>query len=253
MRIHQFRHIVGTGFVFVLFAVALANAAPWAGSGTDADPYQVWNASDLNAIGADTTYYASSFVLMADINLAGITYTNAVIPYTDTTFTGVFDGNTHVISNLTINTSGASTNYLGLFGYLDSNPEGIDVLKDLGIKNLSITAGSTSQNIGALAGVSTGTINRCFAQGTITGGNTSANVGGLIGTNASTIKNCYAVVNVNGGASSAAVGGLIGYYYGGALDCYAAGHVTGGTTVGGFAGDKFFLFFNSKLLLPPPQ
>ncbi|MFA5252170.1 MAG: hypothetical protein WC454_06265 [Phycisphaerae bacterium] len=97
MKIHQFFAIVSA---FVLFlGVASANAAPWAGSGTSTDPYQIWNAADLNAIGADTAYYSSSFRLMADIDLAGITYTDAVIPYSDTIFTGVFDGDTHIIQS----------------------------------------------------------------------------------------------------------------------------------------------------------
>jgi len=242
INIYKISAIVLTGFVFVLcLAVTSANAAPWAGSGTTADPYLICDADGLNAIGANTTYYGFCFKLTADINLAGITYTDAVIPYSDTIFTGVFDGNSHIISNLTINTSGANTNKLGLFGYLGIDPEGSAVLKDVGIKNLNITAGASSQDIGALAGLSNGgTIKECFAQGTITGGNASINVGGLVGTNASTIKNCYAVVNVTAGASSQAIGGLIGYYYGGGEECYAAGHVSGGSAVGGFAGDKFF-------------
>ena len=241
------KSIISLLIIAIFFASTQSvNAAPWAGSGTSTDPYQIWNAGDLNAIGANTTYYGSSFILMADINLAGITYTNAVIPYSDTAFTGVFDGNTHIISNLTINTSGAGTSYLGLFGYLGINPDSSFVLKDLGIKNLSITAGNSSQNIGALAGVSdSGTISECFAQGTITGGDASVNVGGLVGTNASAINNCYAVVDVNGGAGSQAIGGLAGYYYGGAQNCYAAGHVTGGSDVGGFAGQKFFFWTRS--------
>jgi hypothetical protein len=244
MKVHQFNHIVLTGFVFVLFAGALANAAPWAGSGTAEDPYQVWNANDLNAIGASTTYYTSHFIMMADINLAGKTYTNAVIPYGGTSFTGVFDGNSRTISNLTINTAGASTNYLGLFGYLGTNAEGYNVLFNLGVKNVSITASGTSQNVGALAGaVDNTTIQQCSAQGTIRGGNASKRVGGLFGMNVGFIHDCYSLVDVNGGASSQFVGGLIGTnFYGQVVDCYAAGHVTGGTSVGGFAGIRYEFF-----------
>jgi hypothetical protein len=239
MKIRKFRHIALIGFVFVLFlGVTWANAAPWAGSGTTADPYQIWNADGLNAIGANPTYYGSSFILMADINLTGITYTDAVIPYSGTAFTGVFDGNTHIIANLTINTSGADTSNLGLFGYLGSNPDELYVLKDLGIKNLSITAGSSSQSVGALAGLSAGTIKQCFAQGTITGGDASIYIGGLVGINASAIKNCYAVVDVTG---SQYIGGLTGMCYGIVGNCYAAGHVTGGSDVGGLAGYAYYM------------
>lgn len=226
MKIRQFSTIIT---ISLFLGVVSVNAAPWAGSGTSADPYQIWNASDLNAIGANTTYYSSSFRLMADIDLAGITYTDAVIPYSGTTFTGVFDGNSHEISNLTIDTAGANTNNLGLFGYLDSGA----VLKDLGIKNLSITAGTSSQSIGALAGLNAGTIEYCFAEGTITDGYF---IGGLVGQNGSSIHNCYAVVDVTGSLS----GGLVGVCTGIAGNCYAAGHVTGGS-VGGFAGQAYYL------------
>ncbi|MFZ0035048.1 MAG: GLUG motif-containing protein [Sedimentisphaerales bacterium] len=250
MKTHQFSTIVITNFVFVLFIVTSANAAPWAGSGTSADPYQIWDANGLNAIGADPNYYGSHFKLMADINLAGITYTDAVIPYSGTAFTGVFDGNTHIITNLTINTSGANTDYLGLFGGLDSGA----VLKDVGIKNLNITAGDSSQNIGALAGINAGTIQGCFAQGAITDGNESLYVGGLVGTHYAIIQNCYADVDVNAGASSQNIGGLIGmcYYFSVASNCYAAGHVSGGIAVGGFAGSSnlMTLILNCYFLHP---
>jgi hypothetical protein len=231
MKTRQFSAIVA----FLLFlSVTSTNAAPWAGSGTTDDPYRIWNAADLNAIGANTTYYSSYFRLMADIDLTGIAYTDAVIPYSSTTFTGVFDGNTHIISSLTIDTGGASTNNLGLFGYLDSGA----VLKDLGIGNLNITAGSSSQGIGALAGLNAGIIKQCFAQGTITGGSASVYIGGLVGLNGSTIQNCCADVDVTG---SQYIGGLIGMCYGAAANCYASGHISGGSAVGGFAGDDYFI------------
>jgi hypothetical protein len=219
------------------FMAASAIAQPWAGSGDADDPYQIQDINNLNALGADPNYYDAHFILTADIDLAGNVYTNAVIPYSDTTFTGVFDGNTHVISNLTIDTSGANTDYLGLFGYLGSD----SVLKNIGIENAVITSGDSSEYIGALAGASVGTIQECYANGEITGGNTSIYVGGLVGANAQTITNCYAAVDVNAGVSSQMVGGLVGMHYGLAGYCYAAGSVNGGSAVGGFAGDDYFI------------
>lgn len=228
--------IVLISFVLADFATA---TPPWSGSGTAGDPYQIADANDLNAIGHpnNTSYLSAHFKLMADINLAATTYTNAVIPYSDVQFTGVFDGNTHIISNLTIDTSGANTNNLGLFGYLGSGA----VLKNIGLENVVIASVDSSQNIGALAGLNTGTIKDCYARGEITGGDTSINIGGLVGANAQTIQNCYAVVDVNAGTSSQAIGGLVGMCYGLAANCYAAGQVNGGSAVGGFAGDDYFI------------
>ena len=47
-----------------------ALAAPWAGSGDANDPYQIWDANDMQAIGADPPYWDMHFKLMADIDLS---------------------------------------------------------------------------------------------------------------------------------------------------------------------------------------
>lgn len=95
--------------VFLSVFCGLTSAAPWSGSGDANDPYQIWDACDVNMLRTETGYYASHFILMADVNMAGYLYITAVIaPDTGPVFTGVFDGNDNVISNLTINTSGVS-------------------------------------------------------------------------------------------------------------------------------------------------
>jgi hypothetical protein len=237
MKIYQTRAAVWAVFSIVLcFLASPAGAQSWAGSGTSSDPYQIQDINDLNALGADPNYYDAHFRMTADIDLAGNVYTDAVIPYSDTEFTGVFDGNSHIISNLTINTLGANTDYLGLFGYLGSD----SVLKNIGVENVAITSGNSSEYIGALAGASVGTIQDCYAKGDITAGNASINVGGTVGANGQTIQNSYAVVDVNAGASSQKIGGMIGYHLALAGNCYAAGSVNGGSAVGGFVGDEDF-------------
>ena len=66
------------------------------GSGSLDDPYLIAGAGDLGAI----LHYDSSadYKLVADVNLAGITWTTSVIPI----FDGLFDGDGFVILNLTI-------------------------------------------------------------------------------------------------------------------------------------------------------
>ena len=99
---------------------------------------------------------------MADIDLTGLTFTQAPIaPDTDssdywdfqgTQFTGIFDGNSHIISNLTI----ASTqDYIGLFGYLGQQAQ----IRNLGVENVNITG---RNYVGGLVGCSTqGTLTDC--------------------------------------------------------------------------------------------
>jgi hypothetical protein len=120
----------------LLIAVCLVSIRAYAkydgGSGTADDPYQIATAADLIALGEDPNDYDKHFILTADIdldpNLPGRkVFDKAVIaPDTDagedyfqgTGFTGVFDGNDHTISHLTI----TGVSYLGLLGRLGSGP-----------------------------------------------------------------------------------------------------------------------------------
>ena len=69
-------HRVIFGVVIVCLFGVSAFGAPWAGSGTAGDPYQIWDANDMQAIGADANYWDVDFVLCADINLGGFTGTS---------------------------------------------------------------------------------------------------------------------------------------------------------------------------------
>ena len=82
------------------------------GSGTEADPYLVETAADLNGV---RDYLSAHFKQMADIDLSG--YENwEPIGIDDTPFGGIYDGNSKKVSNLVITqvTPHAPT---GLFGY----------------------------------------------------------------------------------------------------------------------------------------
>ena len=59
--------------VLVCLISRLGYGAPWAGSGTGGDPYQIWTAEDMQAIGADANYWDACFKLMADIDLGAYT------------------------------------------------------------------------------------------------------------------------------------------------------------------------------------
>jgi hypothetical protein len=213
------------------------------GSGEPNNPYQIGSAVDLLELAADANDYNKPFVLMADINLVSYSFTTAVIaPDTDnsnstfegTAFTGVFDGNNHTISNLTIDTNGAGNDYLGLFGYASGGE-----IKNLALENISITGGNDSYYLGGLAGYNQSNISNCCSTGNVSGGDNSGYLGGLMGQNAGSISNCYSTGNFTGGVNSYYLGGLVGYNYGSISNCYSTGAVTGGdglVDIGGLVG-----------------
>ena len=205
------------------------------GQGTSDDPYLIETPEDLLEIGANEADWDKYFLLTADIDLSGNSYSTALIApdtdnsdngFEDTPFSGVFDGNGHVIRNMTIFTAGVNNHYLALFGKLD-NAE----IKNLGIENAAITGGTGSMYVGALAGYADATITNCYVCGTVSGDQC---VGGLTGIiNYSSVSNCYAYGIIRGGNS---VGGLTGKsHFSSITNCYASS-VVSGNLVGGLIG-----------------
>jgi len=204
------------------------------GHGTASDPWQIATAQDLIDLGDTPCHYRSHFVLTADIDLAGRTFTTAVIApdtahaegFQGTAFTGTFDGGGHVIRNLVIDDGGAGNDYLGLFGRIDGGE----------IRNLGLDDGTVSGKgyLGGLVGSSYGgTISTCYATGPVSGDD---HIGGLVGSNSyGTVSSCYAIGPVSGDVY---VGGLVGRSGSDTVSyCYAAGQVSGRYDyVGGLVG-----------------
>jgi len=235
-----------------LIVVSAAVAAPWPGSGTEGNPYQIADADDLRALASDPNFYVDSFIVTADIDLAGRDGMDFIIgkdtdssneDFDGTFFTGSFDGNYHVIQNMTIDARGTDNDFLGLFGWIDTGFEENGKVSNLGIENSVIIVGDTDEDssyyVGVLAGASSAPIENCYTTGTISDAN-SENLGGLLGINSATIQNCYSDVDITGGVNSQTVGGFVGFNYGAIINCYASGAVSGGGDVGGFAGFDFY-------------
>jgi hypothetical protein len=193
----------------------VSNFAYGGGLGTINDPYLIYTSEQMNTIGAEPNDWTKCFKLMADINMSAYTGTQYnIIGNTAKKFKGKFDGNNHVIRNLTYN---ATTNVsVGLFGEIANWAE----IKNVGLENVKITGNGPT---GALIGYSyQSDVNNCYSTGSVSGS------GGLIGTNrGGTISNCHSTVTVNG------IGGLIGSNGGTVNNCYSTGNVSGWTHVGG--------------------
>jgi hypothetical protein len=199
------------------------------GSGEPNDPFLIYDANHMQAIGADANDWDKCFKLMADVDLGQFTGTEFNIIGFDywNAFTGVFDGNDHMISNFTCDSN--DMDYIGLFGYVDDpNAE----IKNLGLIDPNVNAG-TGNDVGSLVGqLSSGTITNCYSKGGNVAG--SVSVGGLVGVNNGTIANCYSTASVSGSGSNA--GGLVGSNWGTVTDCYSKESVSGVGVVGGLVG-----------------
>jgi hypothetical protein len=157
---------------------------------------------------------------------------NFTIGDSSTEFAGSLDGQGRVISNLAINL--ASTNYVGLFGYIRTGGA---------VSNVSLQAASiTGQDrVGILAGYSKGTISNASATGSVTANGLG---GGLVGESSGSVANSWAAVTVAGTTtSSSSMGGLVGWNNAGGTiqDSYATGNVTagtGGTRAGGLTAQS---------------
>jgi hypothetical protein len=215
--------------------------------------YPIYTASELAYIATDSNSWSKNFILMADIDLASKNWTSIALVSDSTTtdgdnksiYSGIFDGNGHTISNLSMSGSFDNSGSLsvrranvGFFGCSKGT-----------IKNFSINSASmkVSGNIGGLrvapvVGYNRGAITNVSVLGVSanynatykTGSYATASVcgasfGGFVGLNEGTISDCLAVsgsvyatsanhwtlVGYLPYSSDVHVGALIGYNNGG--------------------------------------
>jgi hypothetical protein len=201
-----------------------------AGSGTQTDPYLIYTAQELNLIGQFPCEWSKQFKLMADIDLSGFTEKGFNVIGDWRPFTGVFNGNSHTISNFSYISTEAE--YSGLFRHVGKWGEGTHI-KDLGLIDPNVDAG-TGHYVGSLIGrLSYGTITCCYAKGGSISGNYC--VGGLVGwLDRGTITNCHSSSSIKG---TSYVGGLTGYNYRSPIiNSYSTGSVSGNDNIGGLLG-----------------
>ncbi|MCK4628865.1 MAG: hypothetical protein KAT56_07665 [Sedimentisphaerales bacterium] len=231
-------------FVHWLKGEEIAECRYGGGTGDPCEPYLISDPCHLDYLGFYPCDWGKSFRLTADIDMSGYSYEKALIApdrfssdgFQGTSFTGEFDGDGHVISNLTIDTSGADNDYLGLFGQIDPGGQ----VRKLGLENGAVTGAYGSRYLGGLVGKNYGSLINCYATGDVIG---NSSVGGLVGNNYNgSIINCYATSAVTSVKHGWCLGGLVGYNYTGSIiDCYAIGAVNigdGGYYLGGLVGSR---------------
>jgi len=138
-------------------------------------------------------------------------------------FSGIFNGNDHVVSGLFFNHN--TSDRIGLFGTLNGT------VKNLGVVDVDIFGRG---NVGALAGFVGGdaSVDNCYSTGLVRGAGNG--VGGLIGQFSGAMQNCYSTATLSGINS---VGGLMGENSSGSISTsYSTGAVNGTNYVGGLVG-----------------
>lgn len=205
------------------------------GFGTPEAPYVLKTANHvLNMRKALVAGQMTYFSLEADVNLANHDWIplNPVDPYANYI---TFEGNNHVISNLTC----MNQSYASFFGVLYGE------CRNVGFVNASISApaGSGAGVIGGYLGLANTPVHNCVLENCYTTGSVNGReAGGLVGTVGKTeggkyckIVNCYSTANVT---ASTHGGGIAGRLYDNSeiRDSYATGSVSGTTSAGGVVG-----------------
>lgn len=230
MKIFLAGGLVGFGFLLGLPKQAQTVFGNYGGgSGSENDPYLISTPQhlkefnyDIMVNGLDTTgkYYR----LTADIDFSNYDTDGdpsngnwTPIGTRATPFSGVFDGQGHIISNLSVLLP--SQSYSGFFGYTTNA-----VIQNLALNDISV---SGSGYIGGLIGYqSGGSVSQVKVSGEVIG--TSSYLGGLIGyLDNGSVSQSYSLASVTGGGKTHYVGGLVGYWKSGSIsESYSTGSVT---------------------------
>ena len=209
-------------------------------NGSPEKPYLIEDLDDFDTF-ADAanaaTYWAAGVhtKLTTDIDLAGRTYTTAVIapdtyPFDNVfdgiSFSGSFDGQNYTISNLVCTDTQA--HYIGLFGHTSATSEIID----LNLKGFNLEG---DHYVGGLAGENGGSIIDCHSEIHIQ--SYYGYAGGITGENDGTISYSSSSSTVKG---CVYLGGLVGWSNGDIDHCNTDGvvqiNISNGSMTGGLVG-----------------
>lgn len=238
-----------------------------AGHGGEANPYVIDTAGELAGLASlvnnGTASFKNKYIMLdADLDLSGRDWTP--IGNNSNRFTGHFNGNGHIIKNLT--RYAETWQEFGLFGWISVYP-GSTSIKNLGVVDVNIDGLITQcGGIAAFVGVdgygTSATFENCFVTGKIHSNANTGELGGLVGSITivnsmncgMVINNCYAAADIsltttnNESYYTRYAGGLIGQvmHLGGTNatvtvnNSYAASKVTTAniskSRIGGFAG-----------------
>ncbi|MCC5877284.1 MAG: hypothetical protein JJU11_13765 [Candidatus Sumerlaeia bacterium] len=181
---------------------------------------------DLQSIGVEPTFpLDGDYLLENDIDAGSVSNFHPI--GTDSTpFVGTFDGQGHIIRNLSIDFP--TSDSIGLFGYIDGGAE----IRNLGVLDANVIG---QDMVGILVGTNSfSTVDACYTSGFVTGGES---VGGVVGAALivfGEVTNSYSFANVEGDQY---IGGVVGQSaLGITSNNYSRGSVSGLDYFGGLIG-----------------
>lgn len=219
----------------------------WAGSGTEAAPYEIPDVGKLTALQKQVnengfSYTGKWFRLTNNIDLNDELWTPIGIDALHS-FGGSLDGNGMTISGLKVETD---RQWAGLFGSVRGTYGVPMTMRDLTLKNGSVkfTSSGTSCSGGLVAAVEGETaleLRNVVAENlTVSGGRDGS--GGLLGRGRVAMTNCH---NRGGSVTGSYAGGLAGMGYSNLQDhvlagCTNSAKVVGKRTAGGMTGNETY-------------
>lgn len=217
----------------------------WAGSGTEAAPYEIPDVGKLTALQTQVnengvSYTGKWFRLTNNIDLNNELWTPIGIDALHS-FGGSLDGGGKTISGLKVETD---RQWAGLFGSVRGTYGVPMTMRDLTLKNGSVkfTSSGTSCSGGLVAAVEGETaleLRNVVAENlTVSGGRSGS--GGLLGRGRVAMTNCH---NRGGSVTGSYAGGLAGMGYSNLQDhvlagCTNSANVVGKRTAGGMTGNE---------------
>ena len=217
----------------------------WAGSGTEAAPYEIPDVGKLTALQTQVnengfSYTGKWFRLTNNIDLNNALWTPIGIDALHS-FGGSLDGGGKTISGLKVETD---RQWAGLFGSVRGTYGVPMTMRDLTLKNGSVkfTSSGTSCSGGLVAAVEGETaleLRNVVAENlTVSGGRSGS--GGLLGRGRVAMTNCH---NRGGSVTGSYAGGLAGMGYSNLQDhvlagCTNSAKVVGKRTAGGMTGNE---------------
>jgi len=238
------------------------------GQGSQADPYIIANAADLMKLSDATNAQALSFTgeyfkVTADLDMAGVEFVPMAFNSSELAFNGVFDGDGHVIRNLTLDSRTNSVLNVALFRtvYADGVIKNLtidrsckfDVFRNFApfaanlygtIENCRNYADIPTSNgfAGGIAYLSYGTDSRiinCYNEGNLTSTAKDGYMGGIVYTNEGLIENCQNNGNVTASAAaSKIVAGIAASNKGTLKNVLNTGNISASAEVGGIVCDS---------------
>lgn len=208
---------------------------------------QIWTLQDLMDINSDPKNMKKNYILMNDLDLGGMEWLPIACiqdrrgNYIAYNFSGIFNGNSHTISNFTIIEAkpretinsivnygffgkiqggtvenltlknikfseigkGFTGRYGGICGYLTKDITG-GVIRNCNVYDITFENMVGSQDcVGGIAGRSEGTITGCVVDSTIE--NVGGDIGGIAGEAYGVISDCTSNVDINSHATAAGI------------------------------------------------